>query len=81
MDDKPIVIDTPEGIAFYQLASLKGALALELKGMTRRGPSAYSIAKERYGLKGNRQSVFDQLQKMVDDAIAAKETERDNSQH
>lgn len=62
-------VTTPEGIAFAQLISIKGAVHLEIKGLTSRGRSAYSVAKEKYGLKGNRQSVYDQLQAMVDNIL------------
>ena len=54
------------GIQFFQLLSRRGALSLEIKGIHRRGRSAYSIAKEEYGLKGSRQKVLDQLNEMID---------------
>ena len=66
------VIDTPDGIAFAQMAALKGALKLEVLGLKRRGRTAYSIAKERYGLKGSRESVLAQLTQMVEDALSHK---------
>ena len=66
------VIDTPDGIAFAQMAALKGALKLEVLGLKRHGRTAYSIAKERYGLKGSRESVLEQLTKMVEDALSHK---------
>ena len=62
-------INTPEGIDFAQLCALKGALSLECKGMTRRGRSAYAIAKERYGLRGSKAKVLEQLQRMVDQEL------------
>ena len=52
-----------------QLCSLKGALKLETLGMKRRGRSAYSIAKERYGLKGSRAKVLAQLEQKVKDIL------------
>ena len=64
-----IVFDTPEGISFFQLASLKGALKMECMGMTRRGQSAYAQAKELYGLKGSKQKVLEQMEAMVKEAI------------
>lgn len=66
------VINTPAGIDFFQLAARKGALSLELKGLGRRGQSAYSICKQEYGLKGNKQSVYDQMCALVEQAIADK---------
>jgi len=63
------VIDTPEGIEFFQLCARKGALSLEIRGLKRHGRTAYSICKEVYGLKGSRKSVLAQMQAMVDTAI------------
>lgn len=37
------------------------ALGLEVKGMQRRGPSAYSIVKAEFNLKGSKQKVYEQL--------------------
>jgi len=56
----PIICDTPEKIEAFQLLALKGALSLEVKGLTRHGRSAYSIIKERFKLKGNKQKVLNQ---------------------
>ena len=46
--------------------ALLSCLSLEIKGLTRRGRSAYAIAKEKHGLRGNRQEVYDQLKAIVD---------------
>lgn len=67
------VIDTPEGIAFFQLAARRYALSLELRGLKRRGRSAYSICKSEYGLKGSRESVLRQMDALIEAAHAAKE--------
>jgi len=48
------------------MLSLKGALGLEVKGMKRRGRSAYSIVKEEFGLKGNKQRVLEQFTAIVE---------------
>jgi hypothetical protein len=70
MSDESVMLDTPEGIAFFQLARTKAIVGLELHGTSvSKGPTGYSQAKKRYGLKGNRKSVYDQLCKMVEDAI------------
>lgn len=55
-----VVCVTGEHVQVYQLLTLKAALGLELVGMKRRGPSAYSMAKSM-GFKGNKQKVYDQL--------------------
>lgn len=68
-----MVFDTPESIAFAQLAARKAALSLEIRGLTRRGRSAYSICKSEYGLKGSREAVLRQMQALVDSAIAARQ--------
>ena len=43
------------------MSILEKALKLELLGMKGRGRSAYSVIKSEYGLKGNKQSVYDQF--------------------
>jgi hypothetical protein len=60
----------PEGFAYMQLIARKGALSLELKGLRRRGRSAYSICKSEYGLRGSRESVLRQMEALVEQAIA-----------
>ncbi len=62
------IIDAPEGIAFYQLCARRGALRLELRGLRRRGRSAYAICKEVYGLKGNRERVLAQMDALIEKA-------------
>lgn len=66
-----VVFDTPEKIAFFQLAQCKARLALELHGMKGKGPTAYSNARQWYDLKGTRASVYEQLCSMVKEAISA----------
>lgn len=56
---------TGEQIAQFRARVLLSALALELKGMKRPGPSALSIVKREYNLKGSRQSVYNQLQTIL----------------
>lgn len=73
MSEGTIVINTPEGIKFAQMVARRGALSLECKGMKRRGQSAYSICKQVYGLKGNKQKVLEQMNKMIEDAHAERE--------
>lgn len=55
------IADTPDKIEAYQFLARKAALSLEVKGLKRRGRSAYAIIKEVYGYKGSRQSVLDQM--------------------
>jgi hypothetical protein len=56
-----MILNTPDQIDAFRLISLRGALRLEIMGMKKRGRSAYSIVKEEFKLKGNKQKVFDQL--------------------
>ena len=69
------VIDTPEGIEFYQLCARRGALRMELVGMKRRGRTAYSLCKEIYGLKGTRERVLAQMTELIEQAHAKKRDE------
>ena len=43
------------------MSMIKGALSLELKGLKRRGESAYAQAKRLYKLTGNKQTVYEKL--------------------
>ncbi len=63
-----IVLETPEQIAMFRLLSLKSALKLECLGMKRRGQSAYAIVKAELGLKGNKKSVLEQLEQIIEEA-------------
>lgn len=60
------VLDTRDQIAVFRLKTLRSALKLEMKGLKRRGKSAYSIIKNEFGLKGNRESVLEQLNKIIE---------------
>ena len=53
---------TGEAINHYRAKVLLSALKLECLGMKRNGPSVYSIVKREYNLKGNKQSVYNQLE-------------------
>lgn len=57
------VIDTPQGIRTAQFMARKGALKLELAGMTRHGRTAYSIIKSEYHLHGSREKVLAAMQR------------------
>lgn len=61
------MLTTPEEISAARLITLRGALKLELLGMKRRGRSAYAIIKDEFGLKGNKQRVYDQFDNIVKD--------------
>ncbi len=56
-----MILDTPEGIARYQMAVQLGAIKLELKGLKHSRGSVAAAVKRHYGFKGNKQKVYDQL--------------------
>jgi len=58
------IIEGKENIEAYRLAVLEKALKLELIGLKGRGRSAYSVIKSEFGLKGNKQKVYDQFVKL-----------------
>ena len=60
--------DSPEAINNFRLRALRGALKLEILGMKRRGRSAYSLAKEEFGFKGNKQKVLEQLEAKLNES-------------
>ena len=55
---------TGENIALVRMSILEKALRLELLGMKGRGRSAYSVIKSEFGLKGNRQTVYDKFRQL-----------------
>jgi hypothetical protein len=54
------IADTPAAIEAFMLLRLKGALKLEIAGMKCRGHSAYAMIKQKFGLKGNKEKVYEQ---------------------
>jgi hypothetical protein len=54
------VLDDTTKIEAYRILTLRQMLKLEIKGIKRRGPSAYSILKGM-GYTGTRQRVLEQL--------------------
>ena len=60
-----MIADTLYKIELYGLLSLRAALRLEVAGLKGRGKSAYSIAKQELGVKGNKQKVLDQVNQMI----------------
>jgi len=71
--DVSMMFDTPEGVAFVQMAARAGALKMEIAGFRRRGQSAYSICKQVYGLRGGREAVLRQMDELIEKAIAEKQ--------
>ena len=66
MTDTVQVYDTPEAINAYRNRVLLRGLQAEVRGMKlTRGRSCYSVIKEQFGLKGNKQKVLDQFTKLL----------------
>jgi hypothetical protein len=64
------ILNTPQQIDMYRQRVLLKGLKLELIGMKlSRGKSCYSIIKKEYGLKGNKQAVYDQFKAISDAAM------------
>lgn len=63
------ILTTPSQIEGFQMLARKGALHSEIRGLKRRGQSAYSICKQVYGLKGNKQKVYEQMVAMCNDLL------------
>jgi len=70
-----MMIDTPDGIAFARAAARRMALSLEINGMHRSSgrQTAYSIVKQVYGFRGNRQSVLDDLNEYIECELRLRE--------
>jgi len=61
--------DSAEQIQMYRMMALKGALKLEILGMRKKGRSAYSLVKEEFGFKGNKQKVLKQLELKIEKTV------------
>jgi hypothetical protein len=61
---------TGAGIDFFRMVSLRGALRMEVAGMSRRGQSAFKVCKQVYGLKGTKVEVLAQMTYQIEQAKA-----------
>ena len=61
-----VVLDTPNKIAQFRAKALLSMLNLEIKGMTRRGRTAYSLVKEEYNFKGSKKKVYQQFKELLE---------------
>lgn len=59
------IIHTPDQINLYRMKTLRSALELEIKGMKRRGSSAYSIIKKEWKLTGNKGKVLEKFKDCI----------------
>ena len=63
-----IAYDNVQEMEAFRMRTLRGALKLEILGLKRNGRSVYSIVKEEFGFKGNREKVWEQLQAKIDES-------------
>jgi hypothetical protein len=56
---------TGRNIDRFRLLVLKHGLMMEMLGMKKRRPSCYSVIKEEFNLKGNKQKVYDQFCELI----------------
>ena len=70
-----VILDTPDGINFFQVARLCSALKLETMGLKHSRGSVYAWCKNTYALKGNKQKVLAQMIAMKEKMLADKEAE------
>jgi hypothetical protein len=67
-----ICIDGKESIDMYCMLVLKSALKLEMVGIrVSRHVRAFKIAKEQYGMKGNKQKIYADFCALCEQAGAA----------
>lgn len=61
------MIALPDHVAAAALLVLRRGLGFEIRGMrmTSKGPTAYAIIKREFGLRGSKQSVFDQFTELL----------------
>lgn len=58
---------TGQQILDYRLLTLRKGLQLEMRGLRRTGRSCFQIIKSEFGLKGTRQEVLTQFEKILQD--------------
>ena len=69
-----------EAVNFFRMATLLRGMKSELKTgmrMTSKAPSCFTIVRREYGLKGNKQKLIDQFEKLVQDENTKMEYKRD----
>lgn len=56
-----IVIEGKENVWKARMLTLRQALKLEIIGLKHRGGSVYALIKREFGLKGNKQKVYEEF--------------------
>jgi hypothetical protein len=61
-----VMLDQPWQIQSFRLITLLSGIRAELKGFRlTRGRTCYSMVKQEFGLKGNKQKVYDQFEDLL----------------
>ena len=68
MTEGPVVIDTPDGIAFFRLLQLRGALRIEINtGMRMSRGSVLAAVNRQFGTSFKRkQAALDYLNELIE---------------
>jgi hypothetical protein len=55
-----VIFSGDDGVGLYRMLTIIQGMKLEMMGMrlTRKAPSCFRIAKEQYGLKGNKAQIL-----------------------
>ena len=66
-DGTPYAFDGKEAVDFFRMNTLLQGMKFELKtGMKMtRGPSCFTLVKKEYGLKGSKEKLIEQFEKLV----------------
>jgi hypothetical protein len=78
-DGEPTLFDGPEAVNFFRMNALLTGMRSELRSGMRlsRGPSCFTRVKKEYGLKGNKQKLIEQFEKLVAEENKKMEYKRD----
>lgn len=80
--NQSITISDPTGISYARLASMKGAVHLEFKGMKMsRGLNVTAMARKELGLKARapHQEVIEAIQKRMGELLTQRQQELANA--
>jgi hypothetical protein len=78
-DGTPLVFDGPQAVNFFRMNALLQGMRTELKTGMRltRGPSCFTRVRKEYGLRGNKQKLIEQFEKLVAEENQRMEYKRD----
>lgn len=69
MTDRAIIVDTPDGIEFFQLCAMRGRLQLEMWGMRSRVPTLKAVNKKLGTNYKRRAQAVEALDKIIQEKI------------